>query len=119
RGTSWIGVGSHPGPVSLPPWLFPSAAIFVNVTEPKFVSGTVRQKPATVHSDGASAIHSAEVRSGDAICRCLVKNVCRVRFFTCTVTSVPFTSTVDVSLSPAKIFSFSVTDVAGTSSYHA
>jgi len=82
RGTSWIGVGSHPGPVSVPPCLFPSAAIFENVTEPKFVSGTVRQKPATVHSDGASAIHSADVRSGDAICRCLVKNVCRVRFFT-------------------------------------
>ena len=89
------------------------------MTEPKFVSGTVRQKPVTVHSDGASAIHSADDRSGVAIWRCLLKNVCRVRFFTCTSTSVPLMSTVEVILSPGKIFSLSVTEAAGTSSYHA
>src|SRR5262249_20783476 len=73
RGTSWIGVDSQPGPESVPPWPFPSAAIFENVTDPKFVSGTVRHNPVAVHSEGASVIHSAEVRSGFCIGRCLVK----------------------------------------------
>jgi energy-coupling factor transporter transmembrane protein EcfT len=79
----------------------------------------VRQKPEIVHSDGASAIHSAEVRSGSDIFRCFVKAVCRVRFFTCTSTSVPFTTTLEVIVSPGRTFSVTVTDVAGTSSYQA
>src|SRR5579864_1201294 len=72
-GTSWIGVETQPKLLSVPPAPLPVAAIFENVIEPKLVSGTVRQPPKELHSDGASAIHSAEVKSGDAIARCLVK----------------------------------------------
>ena len=71
RGTSWIGTVVQAGSVSVPGWPFPIVAIFEKATEPKFASGTGRHEKLE-HDDGASAIHSAEVRSGvldrDAAC---------------------------------------------------
>src|SRR5581483_7049602 len=117
-GTSWICVTDQPGfAVSVPPVPPESAETLVKLIVPKFVSGTTRQKPKPPHSDGASAIHSAELTSGAAIVSFFVKVVWRVRFFTCTSTLVPLTTTLDVTVSPGISFSFTFTDAAGTSSY--
>ena len=83
----------------------------------KRVSASCGQNPLSEHWDGASAIHSAELRSGAAIVRWRVKTTCRVRSFTCTSTSVPLITTVDAMTSPGWIFTFRLTESAGTSSY--
>ena len=60
-GTSWIGVACHPGPFSVPPAPLPSAATLENVTEPKFVRGTVRQKPSGRNDSGIRAEKTIDV----------------------------------------------------------
>ena len=90
----------------------------LNATVPKSASGSVRQRnPRAVARDGASAIHSADDTSGAAMTSRFVNEVLRVRFFSCTVTSVPLTVTFAEIRLPGKIFSLTGTDAAGTSSY--
>ena len=74
-----------------------------------------------LHADGASAIHSADVRSGFANVSFFVNDVLRVRFFTCTSTVSAATTFTDVVItSPGSTFRFlTVTDASGTSSYQA
>ena len=71
-----IGVACQAGSVIVPAWPSAVAAARVNETEPKFASGSVRQPPGDKHEDGASAIHSAEVRSG---CATVTRRVTRTR----------------------------------------
>lgn len=85
---------NRPGPTKLaaPPWssiavavqalsrivpLWPPAVAvaFVNVTVPKFASGSVVHEPRSSQPDGASAIHSAEEASGDELRSVFVKDV--------------------------------------------
>ena len=101
----------------VPAWPSPVAAACKNVTEPKFVRGRVRQRPDLPQTDGASAIHSAEERSGSASTVRCVKRVCRVRFVIWRMTSVPRTSTAPVIVSPGATFRRIVTGGAGTISY--
>ena len=79
-GTSWIGSEAHAVSVSVPGWAFATAAILVNATVPKFARGSTWQ--CVSHSDGASAIHSADETSGFATVMRLVKLTSRVRSFT-------------------------------------
>src|ERR1039457_1785793 len=67
RGTSCSGVSIQLGLDIVAPAPFPVAKDCVKSIEPKLVSAIWRQKPLTLHCEGASAIHSAEVRSGAAI----------------------------------------------------
>jgi len=94
------------------------ASAFVNPTLPKFVRVTVRQRPYPSHADGASAIHSAEVTSGEGMESVFVNDVLRVRFLIVSVTFVPPTMTDAQSLLPGVTLSLTGTDAAGTSSYH-
>ena len=125
RGTSCTGVDCQSVLDSVPPWsprpaIEASAATFVNVTEPKLASGICRQYPFDEHSDGASAIHSAEVRSGLASVTRFEKTAFRVRFFSQSSTSFPSMTTEAVMTSPGLIFRFlTVIDGSGTSSYQA
>ena len=106
--------------VSVPPTAFPTAAIFVNEMEPKFESGICRQLSALSQADGASAIHSAELRSGVAYGSFVVKVVWRVRFLTwSSIVGPARTFTEVVIVSPAWMISLIVTESAGTSSYQA
>ena len=90
----------------------------VNATWPKFVSGSVWQRPNELHADGASVIHSAEERSGAATSTRWVEMVLRVRLRIWSVTVVPATLTLAEIRLPGKIFSLSGRGGAGTSSYH-
>ena len=69
----------------------------VKVTLPKSASGRMRQFWSCTddesHSDGASAIHSAEETVGLDIGSCLLTVVCRVRLLIDTVTVWPLTAT--------------------------
>jgi hypothetical protein len=80
--TSVIAVVVQPGfAVNVPPAPLPIAAILVKSTVPKSDSGSVVHLN-ELHVEGASAIHSAEVRSGFANVSFFVNDVWRVRFFT-------------------------------------
>src|SRR5579862_3626797 len=63
-GSSRIGTAVQPPWVIVPSWPPAAAATFVNATEPKSARRTVRH-PDALHATGASAIHSADVRSGE------------------------------------------------------
>jgi hypothetical protein len=118
-GTSLIASLAHVVSLIVPGWLLAIDAARVNVTVPKFASGTIVHRPPEVHADGASAIHSAELRSGAATCSAFVKLVLRVRFLIWTSTVVPLTFTDVVIWSPALTFSGTSTADAGRISYHA
>src|SRR5262249_24330711 len=107
------------GSLIVPACALSVAADRMNDTEPKFASGSGLQRPADVHVDGASAIHSAEVRSGAATVTRLVARVCRVLVVSWSVTWVPWTRTAAVIRSPGWILSRSGVDGAGTISYQA
>jgi hypothetical protein len=100
-------------------WPPPVAVAFVKRTLPKSVSDTVRHAPEVVHSDGASAIHSADDVSGVAIRRTFVTTVFRVTLRTCIVTVCPLTLTDAEIVSPGRTVSPIFTAAAGTSSYQA
>ena len=103
---SSIAVAAHASSTITPPC--PAARAFADVkaTVPKSASANVRQRsPELVHADGASAIHSAEDTSGDAMKRRFVKDVFRVRFFSCTMTRWPLTVTFAEILLPGKTLS--------------
>src|SRR5262245_53459311 len=78
-GTSLIALAVHDELAIVPPFPFPRAATFVNETDEKFASGTGVHR-SWLQRDGASAIHSAEVRSGFANGTFFVNVVLRVRF---------------------------------------
>ena len=87
---------------------------------PKFGNGTTVQRPLDEQSEGASAIHSAElVSSGETELNVFEKRLCVLRFFRLTVTFVPETSTAPVIRSPGRTLSLTVTGPAGTNSYQA
>src|SRR5438105_14812504 len=90
-----------------------------NVIVPKFVSGSVRQPPKRLHADGASAIHSADETSGEAIRSFLAATVPRVTFLMRNETVWPLTLTEALTVSPGRMVSFKRTELAGTSSYQA
>src|ERR1700730_8272309 len=69
RGTSCSAVSIQFGLDIVAPMPFPVANDCVKSIEPKMVSAICWQKSLTLHCEGASAIHSAEVRSGLAILR--------------------------------------------------
>src|SRR5262249_41755183 len=87
--------------------------------DPKFASGRTRQRPELVHVDGASATHSAEVRSGAAIVSFLFTTVCRVRFRMRMRTVLPVIVTAAEIRSPGAIAIFRKTGAAGKTSYQA
>jgi hypothetical protein len=119
REATSAGVTVHAGSDSVPAWPAPVAAMRVNVTEPRFASGSGRQNPRALHWAGASKIHSAEDRSGAAKVSRFVTLVRRVRFSSWRSTFVPETFTEAVIVSPGTIFSRSSTGGAGTGSSHA
>ena len=100
----------------MPWWPPPIAVAPSNATVPKFASGSVWQPP-TPQVDGASAIHSADERSGADIRNRFPKAVWRVRFLILIVTILRLTATAAAILSPGLTRSFTVTGGAGSSSY--
>src|SRR5436190_2303882 len=115
---SSIGVAVQTGSEIVPTWRAAFAEAPENVTVPKFARCSTRQSPA-LHDEGASAIHSADERSGVAILSFLEKYLPLVRFRIVTVTLLPMTVTVAEIVSPGRIVRFTSTGPAGTSSYHA
>ena len=113
----FTALAAQAGSLIVPTWPFPVTDDAVKRTVPKFVSGSGRQSPRPQHEDGASAIHSAEVRSGEVIVRFRVKNVRRVLFAIRIDTVFPVTATLAVNESPGASVSLIVTGAAGTSSY--
>ena len=111
-GTSWIGTAVQVGSVSVPGWAFPIVAIREKPTLPKFASGTGVQEN-LAHDDGASAIHSAEVRSIPLVVTRLVNTVPRVRFLICSRTVLPLTFTDVVIVSPGLILNLRLTGRLG------
>ena len=104
----------------VPGWVFPIAAACANVTVPKFVNGSTRQRFPEPQTEGASAIHSAELTSsGCAVVIVLLKRVLRVTSFRLIVTRCPETTTAAVIVSPGLIFSLTGTTAAGTISHQA
>src|SRR5205807_2586867 len=74
----------------------------VNVADPKLASGSVWQLLALTHSEGASAIHSAEVRSS-AEARSVFWNPCPlVTSLSVSVTDRPLTLTAACMTSPGR-----------------
>jgi hypothetical protein len=63
-GMSCTRVAANVGSEIVPGWLLPIVAALLNETVPKFASATGRHEFVEVQRDGASAIHSAEDRSG-------------------------------------------------------
>src|SRR5262249_36019267 len=82
-------------------------------------SGRTLQRPELVHVDGASATHSAEVRSGAAIVSFLFTTVRRVRFRMRMRTVLPVIVTAAEIRSPGAIAIFRKTGGAGRISYQA
>src|SRR5579884_1106719 len=118
RGTSRSGTALQVGAVSVPATRLPTAAIREKVTAPKSARGSGRQDAA--QSDGASAIHSAELRSsGPAGVTRSVTSALRVRFRSWRTRPVPTTLTDAVTRSPGRTGSASFTLGPGTSSYQA
>ena len=104
----------------VPGWPFAIAAMRMNGIDPKFASGRALQRVSSESQvEGASAIHSAEVKSWGRSGSSFVKFVFRVRSFTCRSTPVGTTFTDAEIRSPGRIFNFTVTEAAGTSSYQA
>ena len=77
---SEIATFAHVGSLIVPGWLVAMVAARVKLTVPKFASGNTVHRPPGSQFDGASAIHSAELRSGSSTCNAFVKLVLRVRF---------------------------------------
>jgi hypothetical protein len=75
--------------------------------------------PEDEQDEGASAIHSAEVRSGSGTVARRVTRTRRVVFVSWSVTCVPWTSTAAVTRSPGASFNAIGIDGAGTISYQA
>jgi hypothetical protein len=72
-----------------------------------------------MQSDGASAIHSAEVRSGAGMAKLRVMAVPRLRFFSSTTTRPSMYATAPRILLPGATASLSSTGGSGTSSIQA
>ena len=86
---------------------------------PKSVSDSGRHWPDPSHTEGASAIHSAELVSGAAIVSVLEELVAWVKFRMRIETCLPLTETEADTVSPGATRTPSLTAAAGTSSYHA
>jgi hypothetical protein len=111
-------VGDDPESRIVPACPVTVANACVKETVPKFASGNGVQSPLESQDEGASAIHSADDKSGVAMRNFLMKFVRRVRFLIWSDTWVPLTLTDAVTTFPGKILYFTLTLGAGTSSYH-
>jgi hypothetical protein len=118
RGTSCKGTADQPGAMSVPALELVAAVIREKVTVPKLASGSGLQT-VFVHNEGASAIHSAEVRSAPLALTRVPACVCRVRSSSRRTTRSLRATTVAVMTSPGLILIPSVTRGAGTASYQA
>src|SRR2546421_7576769 len=117
-GISRSGVATQPGSVIVPDTWFAVAAALLNVTLPKFVSGTTSQTPFGVQAVGASAIHSADETSRGCETVTVVENrVLLVAFLMLIVTFDPLTSTAAVTRSPGRTLIGTRTSAAGTISH--
>src|SRR6201999_170356 len=107
---------------AVPVWPLPVAVEPVNDAVPKSASDTGWQLPAAAppwHTDGASAIHSADEVSGESIWRVLLKLLPVVWAVSAIATWSPFTPTEADMWSPGLTSRSTLTGAAGTSSYHA
>jgi hypothetical protein len=73
--TSWTRVAVQAASLIVPVCAFAVVEARVKDSEPKFESGSCSHRPAELHAEGASATHSADERSGAAICKVFVKVV--------------------------------------------
>ena len=104
---------------TVPAWpLAEVAEALENRTVPKSVRASTLVPPG-VTAEGASATHSADEMSGEAMVRVLVNDLPVVSFVSRSVTDVPLTFTDAEMRSPAETASGTLTEAAGTSSYQA
>ena len=114
------GVASHAGSLIVPDAAFAVAAALLNVTLPKLVKGTTWQRPDLVQAEGASAIHSADDKSGGCATVTVFENRVRlVAFLRLNVTFDPLTRTAAVIRSPGRTFNGNRIAGAGTISHQA
>ena len=119
-GTSRTGVAVQRASVIVPRRPSVTAPIFVNATEPKLARLTVRH-PDRSQVAGASAIHSADERSGELTASAFEKLTPVVVFAirNSTLVRAAFTLTEALRVSPASILSFRKTPGLGGMSYQA
>ena len=119
--TSWIAPAVHSGSMIAPVWPPAVAEPVANATVPKFASGLMVHPFGLngLHIDGASAIHSADVRSGSAIVVCVTALSPVVRSWSWSVIAGPSALTSAEIASPGDIRRSSLIAGAGTSSCHA
>src|SRR5262249_46930622 len=115
---SEICSADHAASEIVPVWPPAVADAAEKTTLPKFASGCVRHEARPrVQSDGASAIHSAELVSTALAVTCLEAEVPCVTFWSAKSTVVPVTVTEALTVSPGETATDSGTEAAGSTSY--
>src|ERR1700716_289488 len=105
-GARSMAVDAQAGSPIVPAWpVLLTACAAENVIDPKFASGVEMQLVMDLQSEGALAMHSAEVVSTAGACTTFVNDVPCVRFHSRSVTAVPATATLARMWSPAAMVS--------------